>query len=104
VLHGKYQLLDPAPATAEAVRDELGDVDPASHDHVDHLMLSAVVVNSVQFLVADDGGIIKKASRLGIEDRVFTVHDALGFLTTLLRRTPPPPPLVESSSCRTSVR
>lgn len=95
VLFGKYPKLDPPPDMAAEVRDELGVVSPTSHDHVDHLMLSAVVFNAVDFLVTDDGGIIKKASRLGIEDRVFTVEDALTFLTTLLSRTPEPPPLVE---------
>jgi ribosomal protein S18 acetylase RimI-like enzyme len=97
VLLGKYVRLDPAPAMAERVRVELGDVHPPNHDYVDHLMLSAVVANAVQFLVTDDGRIIKKASRLGIADRVFTVEDALALLTSLLGRTPQPPPLVEAT-------
>ena len=97
VLLNKYQRLNPAPAMAAAVRAELGDVDPSSHDHVDHLMLSAVVVNAVQYLVTDDGGIHRKADRLGIAERVFYVEDALAFLTTLLSRTPEPPPLVEAT-------
>lgn len=51
VLLGKYERLEIAPAMAQAVIDELGEVDPASHDHVDHLMLSAVVADAVQFLL-----------------------------------------------------
>lgn len=97
VLLGKYQRLAPAPPMADKVRTELGEVSPSSHDHVDHLMLSAVVANAVQFLVTDDGGIISKASRLGMADRVFTVEDALALLTSLLGRTPQPPPLVEAT-------
>jgi ribosomal protein S18 acetylase RimI-like enzyme len=94
VLLKKYGRLDPAPPMAQTVLDELGEADPAGHDYVDHLMLSAVVQNSVQYLVTDDGGMHKKAARLGVAERVFTVEDALGFLTTLLKRTPEPPPLV----------
>ena len=97
VLLGKYPRLDPAPPMADRVRVELGDVHPPNHDYVDHLMLSAVVANAVQFLVTDDGRIVKKASRLGIADRVFTVEDALALLTSLLGRTPQPPPLVEAT-------
>lgn len=95
VLLGKYPRLDPAPPVMEVVSSALGDVYPPNHDYVDHLMLSAVVANAVHFLVTDDGDIIKKASRLGIADRVFTVEDALALLTSLLGRTPQPPPLVE---------
>jgi ribosomal protein S18 acetylase RimI-like enzyme len=97
VLLGKYPRLEPAPAMHQTVLDALGVVEARSHDHVDHLMLSAVVTNSVQFLVTDDGGIIRKASRLGIADRVLTVEDALALLTSLLGRTPEPPPLVEAT-------
>jgi ribosomal protein S18 acetylase RimI-like enzyme len=97
VLVGKYIRLDPAPSMMDKVRSELGDVYPPSHDYVDHLMLSAVVANAVHFLVTDDGDIIKKATRLGVADRVFTVEDALALLTSLLGRTPKPPPLVEST-------
>jgi ribosomal protein S18 acetylase RimI-like enzyme len=94
VLLKKYGRLDPPPAMAQAVLDELGEADAASHDYVDHLVLSTVVMNAVQYLVTDDGGIHTKAARLGVGERVFTVEDALGLLTTLLRRTPEPPPLV----------
>jgi ribosomal protein S18 acetylase RimI-like enzyme len=94
VLLDKYQRLFPAPPMADALRSILGDVDPASHDYVDHLMLSAVLANAVQFLVTDDGDVIRKASRLGVGDRVFTVEDALALLVSLLGRTPEPPPLV----------
>ncbi len=93
-LLGKYERLDPPPQLAVEVRQNLGEVSPQSHDHVDHLMLSAVLANAVQFLVTDDGGILRKASRLGLGDRVFTAEDALAFLESLEGRTPQPPPSV----------
>jgi GNAT superfamily N-acetyltransferase len=99
VLLNKYAKLNPAPPMAQAVIDEFGHTSAGSHDHVDHLMLSGVVKNAVQYLVTDDGGIHKKSARLGIADRVLTAEDALGLLTTLLRRTPEPPPLVEPTKC-----
>jgi GNAT superfamily N-acetyltransferase len=71
-----------------------GDVAERSHDHVDHLMLSAVVADAVHFLVTDDGGILRKASKLGLGDRVVTAEDALTLLQRLEGRTPAPPPLV----------
>jgi hypothetical protein len=58
------------------------------------LILSAVVANAATFLVTDDGGIHRKAVRLGLTDRVLTVEDALAFLASLLGLIPEPPPLV----------
>jgi ribosomal protein S18 acetylase RimI-like enzyme len=96
-LLSKYERLDPAPPIAEQVRTELGEVDQRSHDHVDHLMLSAVVANAVKFLVTDDGDILRKASRLGLGDRVFSVEDALALLQSLQGTTPQPPPAVQAT-------
>lgn len=92
VLLRKYERLDPAPPMADDVVAACGSANPASHDFVDHLMLSAVVANAATFLVTDDGGIHRKAVRLGRSDRVLTVEDALAFLASLLGRTPEPPP------------
>lgn len=97
VLLNKYARLNPAPPMSHALLEEFGEVDLASHDYVDHLMLSAVLANSGEYLVTDDGGIHKKAARLGVAERVLTVEDAFALLNTLLRRTPEPPPLVEST-------
>jgi ribosomal protein S18 acetylase RimI-like enzyme len=94
VLTRKYERLDPAPALASEVRMTAGDAPAGSHDYVDHMMLSAVLADAVQFLVTDDGGILRKASKLGLGDRVLTAEDALTLLRRLEGRTPAPPPLV----------
>jgi len=93
-LLGKYHQLDPPPLMAPELGEIIGEVDPASHDQVDYLMLSAVLAAAVEFLVTGDGGILSKASRLGIGDRVLTVEDAVAFLESLEGRTPQPPPAV----------
>jgi ribosomal protein S18 acetylase RimI-like enzyme len=101
VLTRKYEKLDPAPALDDKVRQTVGDVQADSHDYVDHLMLSAVFADAVQFLVTDDGGILGKASKLGLGDRVFTAEDAFAFLERLEGRTPTPPPLVSFTKAYT---
>src|SRR5262249_42086617 len=61
-------------------------------DWVDHALLAAVAANAVTALITEDAGIHRKATRLGVAERVLTVQDALGQLATLLDRPTTPPP------------
>jgi hypothetical protein len=70
VLLRKYERLDPAPPMADDVVAACGSANPASHDFIDHLMLSAVVANAATFLVTDDGASIA---------RRFVLAGAIGF-------------------------
>jgi hypothetical protein len=93
LLVNKYaQLEQPPPLTR--LEPLLGVVPRASNDGVDHSLLAAVYFDAVATLVTEDAKLRGKAARLGLADRVLTVRDALGQLTTLLARTaaaPPPP-------------
>jgi len=46
------------------------------NDHVDNALLYAVVRNSVDYLVTEDIGIHKKASRLNVKERVLSIGEA----------------------------
>jgi len=49
------------------------------HEIVDKNILYCVKKDAVDFLITEDQGIHKKAETLGLEDRVFTIDDALDF-------------------------
>ena len=44
---------------------------------VDNALLYSVYRDAVDFLITEDGGMYKKATRLGIKDRVLSLEDAL---------------------------
>jgi L-amino acid N-acyltransferase YncA len=90
----KYVRLDPAPSLA-IVEPVLGPVAFESNDWVDHLLLAAVKADAVDVLVTQDGGIHRKAVRLGVADRVLTVDDVIALLTMLHDHMLPPPPSVD---------
>jgi len=54
------------------------------HDKIDNSMLYAVYRNAVDALISEDKELPKKASRLSLENRVFTVREALTYFTKLL--------------------
>jgi rRNA-processing protein FCF1 len=53
---------------------------------VDDYILYAVYRNAVVFLVTEDRGIHRKARRLGIDERVLSVGDAIAVISTELRK------------------
>lgn len=73
----------------------LGEPVPKSNDAVDQDLLAAVLGDAVAFLVTQDDGIHKKARRLGVEDRVLRLSDAIATIEGLFVRLPRPPPSVE---------
>lgn len=73
----------------------LGTPQHGSNDWVDNQLLGAVEARAVDFLVTEDGGLHRKAKRVGLSARVLLVRDALDMLRTFLDRAPAPPPAVE---------
>ncbi len=92
-LLAKYLLLDHPPASTNVDR-VLGTPPRASHDYVDHQLLAALHANAVDYLVTEDGDMTRKAKRLAIEQRVFTIAAAASLLRSLFDVSPPPPPAV----------
>jgi len=54
------------------------------NDYVDNALLYAVYKNAVDFLISEDKGIHNKASRLNLDNRVFSSEEALIFFKKAL--------------------
>ena len=95
VLFRKYRTL----ATVRPSRPELvaalGAPAHGTNDWVDNELLFAVEAKAVDFLVTEDGGIHRKAARIGLALQVIRVRDAVDMLRTSLDRAPAAPPAVE---------
>ena len=92
-LLAKYLRLEHPPSSG-AVDAVLGTPARDSHDYVDHQLLAALRANAVDYLVTEDIEIAKKAKRLGLEQRVFTIAAAATLLRSLFDVSPPTPPAV----------
>lgn len=84
----RYETLANAPTIQTRLISELGHAAPGSHDWYDHQLLAAVESNAVHGLVTQDDGIHRKARRLGLDDRVYYLTDAIAVLESLSRRPP----------------
>lgn len=67
------------------------------HDRIDNNLLFAVYKNAVDFLMTEDKGIHKKASDIGIKERVLLIDDALQIFKKDIATSKPisPPALKE---------
>lgn len=90
----KYPLLEegPIPAALVAVLGE----PPAtgSNDHRDLRILAALHQNAAPFLITDDRALRRRATRVGLADRVLTAADAAAMLRQLAPALLSPPPRV----------
>ena len=70
---------------------------PGTNDEIDDALLYCVCRDAVDYLITEDRKIIAKASRLGIDDRVFQISDALEFFQQFIVTEKPiaPPGLEE---------
>lgn len=92
---GRYTMLEAPPERGALQVSVLGEPPPNSNDAVDQDLLAALLGNAVSFLVTQDDGIHKKARRLGVEDRVLRLSDAIATIESLFVRFPQPPPSVQ---------
>jgi len=90
----KFEMLEEVPINAQ-LHAELGPVAPNSNNHRDLRILAALYANAVNFLVTDDGRLLKRAERVGAGDRVLTITDAAAMLQMLEPVAVTPPPMVE---------
>lgn len=88
----------PSPETDEDYLERVGRVSGA-HDTVDINLLYALKRNVGNFLITEDKRIHTRAKRIGLDDRVLTVTDALGIFSSPAY----PSKLAPPSICRVPV-
>ena len=86
----KHPMLPAHPSIPSGIPEELGSPPYGSHDWVDHVLLAAVVGNAVHILVTEDRGILQKAKRLDLTDRVVDIEDAISIIKALTPRETSP--------------
>jgi len=96
LLFNKYPKLSPYPPISAQIEKILGRADRVTRDWVDNHLIAALKADAVDFLVTEDREIRKRASHLGLKDRVITVAEAISIVKGLFDITPPAPPAVKS--------
>ena len=76
----QYSKIDNPPVLTEDECIKLGLSQPNDHDKVDNNILFALYRGAVHLLVTNDEGIHKKASKIGIQDKVYRLEQFLVFL------------------------
>ncbi|MBQ9206786.1 MAG: hypothetical protein IJ158_08755 [Treponema sp.] len=79
----KYELLENV-KTTEIISTAFPNIPENSHDFIDVALLNALCANAVSILVTNDEGIHKKAKKIGKEDFVYYLADALDFINSQL--------------------
>lgn len=96
ILVGKYlELIDP-PRVSEALKAAIGIATPGTNDFIDNQLLAAIAGNAVNYLVTEDRGLLRKAIRAGLGDRVLPLKEILQVLESLYEKPTSPPPAVKS--------
>lgn len=74
------KFVDPPEMKKDAKFLNSNDIDCSNiHDYNDALLLYSLYRNAVDFLITEDKGIIAKAIELDLDNRVFTIENALEF-------------------------
>ena len=76
----QYSKIDNPPVLSKEEREELGLKESNDNDKVDNNILFALYRGAVNVLVTNDEGIHKKASHIGIQDKVYRLEQMLHFL------------------------
>lgn len=79
----KYEILENV-KTTELISENFSNISHDSHDYIDVALLNALCANAVSILVTNDEGIHKKAKRIGKDDFVYYLADALDFINNQL--------------------
>jgi L-amino acid N-acyltransferase YncA len=81
-LFNKYPRL-PHPPNSRRMDEFLGEPAENTNHWVDHQLLAAVFADAVDTLVTEDVGIHRKARRVGVQQRVATISDAIAEVDAL---------------------
>ncbi|MBQ0063489.1 MAG: GNAT family N-acetyltransferase [Prevotella sp.] len=76
----QYSKIENPPALSDEERERLGLKESSDNDKVDNNILFALYRGAVNVLVTNDEGIHKKASNVGIQDKVYRLEQMLLFL------------------------
>ena len=79
----KYELLENV-KTTEIITKTFPNIPETSHDFIDVALLNALCANAVSILVTNDEGIHKKSKKIGKDDFVYYLADALNFINNQL--------------------
>ncbi len=88
IVRHRYPTLQSPPAVQPELIAALGTPSLRSHDWYDHQLLACVVGDAVHGLITQDGRIHRKARRLQVGERVYTVADAVATLSQLASQPP----------------
>jgi predicted nucleic acid-binding protein len=76
-----YPLLESPPAADRVFLSMIGKLN--ANEEPDNTILCAVYKNAVDILITEDRGILGKALKVGIEDRVMNIDSAVGYFESL---------------------
>jgi len=71
----RYRVLDKPPCFSDEYFSEKGWVNNSDNDRIDNTLLACVVEPIVDYLVTNDKGILAKAARTDVKDRVLSLRD-----------------------------
>jgi len=93
---GSYPQLESPPDLSKDEDFKKRLTESNDHDRIDNSVLFAVYKNAVHFLITEDKGIHKRASDIGIEERVLLIDDALQiFKRDIMKSKPISPPALK---------
>lgn len=80
----QHNVLESPPIPSEEELRKFSWTQTTDNDRVDNLLLYALKTQAVHILVSDDNGIISKAKRSGLQERVYRLDQFLFFLESQL--------------------
>jgi rRNA-processing protein FCF1 len=80
---GKYLQLESPPVLINEEENHLFGAPKKENDYVDNRILYSLYKHCVHWLITEDEGIHRKAKKLGLGERVFTVEQVIGTLDKL---------------------
>ena len=81
-----YPTLESPPIPSEAFLNSIGS-DSNADEEPDILILYAVYRDAVDILITEDRGVLRKALKIGIEDRVMDTNSAIAYFESLHKST-----------------
>ncbi len=82
-----YPLLEAYPdPKRDAKYLDLFKTEPGSNDDIDKIILYSIYKNAIDFLITEDRRLHRKAMKLGCEDRVLLVDDAIRIFEKLVQK------------------